>query len=398
MPSTATATGGMAEEPERQDEAPHVRQHLLPLSEQRRAPRVPYHSLARLQVRRGDEGFDAEVLNLSTTGMFVVADHVPAAGATVECHVFLGIEPWVLRGRVAWVKPDWRPDGTRAPAAGIAFVDLTRRDSEAIRDVVAEAQGVPTALATAVPEPSLPPLPPRDLLRALSSSSAAKVVAPPPPPRFEPATAAPLAPAVRPRRWWGLAACAVLLAGSWWSLAPRASSRDLAVAHAPAARIQSPIESDVVPPPVAPALAAPQAKAGEPAAAASVEVRPASRPAAETKRPAAETVTRSGWPFSLDVAAERTTVVVPVQGGPAGARPYRLADPDGIAVSLPGAGIARSGAIAGRYPVGEAGVRAVWVEQRDDVLHVRVLAAPAVVVTGARVFPDRVRVDLASAH
>jgi len=111
-------------------------------SEQRQTPRVSYHSTARLQSGPFDRGVDAEVHNLSATGMFVIAEQVPATGAQVDCHVFLGTEPWTLRGRVAWVRPDWRPGGTCAPAAGIQFVDLTRKDCERLSEVIGESRDV----------------------------------------------------------------------------------------------------------------------------------------------------------------------------------------------------------------------------------------------------------------
>ncbi len=102
-------------------------------NEQRREPRVAFSGFVRLRGLGEEESVEAEIRNLSALGMFVASKRVPRPGASVFCRVILGNDRRIIKGKVAWVAPD-------APAqhvgAGIEFVDLCRKDSEVLRQVL----------------------------------------------------------------------------------------------------------------------------------------------------------------------------------------------------------------------------------------------------------------------
>lgn len=64
------------------------------------------------------------------------------------------------------------------------------------------------------------------------------------------------------------------------------------------------------------------------------------------------------------------TLVVPIRGNTKDAVHYRLANPDGLVVNLPGA---RPRGRFGNYPLGERPFRMIWLRRRNGGLHLRVL-------------------------
>jgi hypothetical protein len=113
------------------------------------------------------------------------------------------------------------------------------------------------------------------------------------------------------------------------------------------------------------------ANAESPARAASgIEIRSLPPTAAQTPPPAPSPPQASEWPFTF-IAGERTSeVVVPLSGSTTEARSYAVTNPAGAAAMFP---LARVPGRAGRFVVDAGGVRQVWVESRDEGVHVRLL-------------------------
>jgi Tfp pilus assembly protein PilZ len=106
----------------------------------RRQPRVVYHTNIRLRPADADESVVARTENLSTTGMFVTAPDLPAAGTEVLCRMLVAGERCTFKGRVAWVRPARGPGNSEAtPGAGIRFVDLNPRESQLLERVLQPA-------------------------------------------------------------------------------------------------------------------------------------------------------------------------------------------------------------------------------------------------------------------
>jgi PilZ domain len=76
-------------------------------------------------------------------------------------------------------------------------------------------------------------------------------------------------------------------------------------------------------------------------------------------------------PFGIDVGASSTVIRIAYRGSDRDAQVYRLVDPMGVAARLPMARVPASE--QGHFSIGRDGVRHVWVEMREGVLHVRVL-------------------------
>lgn len=123
------------------------------MPELRRKPRVLFSGSARLSFdeaaradagrsARGEAGVLARVHNLSERGIYVTSTSALAAGARVKCRMFLGDERRVLRGKIAWVRQEAAPtpppaDSAAETGAGIEFEELSERDAEVLRRLVA---------------------------------------------------------------------------------------------------------------------------------------------------------------------------------------------------------------------------------------------------------------------
>lgn len=101
--------------------------------DQRREPRVAFSGFVRLRGLGEEQSVEAEIRNLSATGMFVASKRVPQPGAAVFCRVVIGNDRRIIKGKVAWASPG---GSAEPPGAGIEFVDITKKDSEVLRHVV----------------------------------------------------------------------------------------------------------------------------------------------------------------------------------------------------------------------------------------------------------------------
>lgn len=295
--------------------------------EQRRAIRVTFEGAASLRAGRTDAPLRAQIRDLSKGGMAVTGPELPRPGARVDCRVELAGTPWVLAGKVAWARPDARPQ----PQAGIAFVDLSRADERVLSRVVIERLGAP-------------------------------VVAPMEPSVTERVVLPPTVAYVKPRQGWLVAAVVALVPILLALLWPR-PARD---GERPGSSSSTPEElAGVVAPPRVRALPSP---VGVPSLERSAE---ASRGGAVDEA------------FTLAIDGDTTVVRIPITGRDDGLRVYRLVDPEGLAMHLPMASV--PGSALGRYVVEREAVRRIWIEARDGGLHLRVLPAPEVRQLSARV-------------
>ncbi len=125
------------------------------MPELRKQHRVSYQTGVQIRSVGRADSLVATVHNLGAQGIFVTGADVPAAGTPVQCRMLVGGEGRVLAGRVAWVSR--RPRGVAASAAatgaGIEFVDLSPRDSDLIRQVVAPASHAAPVAAAPVSVP-----------------------------------------------------------------------------------------------------------------------------------------------------------------------------------------------------------------------------------------------------
>jgi hypothetical protein len=79
----------------------------------------------------------ARVQNLSTSGVFVTAADLPAAGTEVLCRMLVAGERCTFKGFVAWVRPagiEGANDG--GPGAGIEFIGVSDREAELLARLI----------------------------------------------------------------------------------------------------------------------------------------------------------------------------------------------------------------------------------------------------------------------
>ncbi len=114
------------------------------MPELRRQPRVVYHGSVRLHARGHEHSVVARVQNLSASGIYITGKEIPETGTEVVCRMLVGGERCTLRGQVAWMRPPEVAEGTKnggqAPAgAGIRFLDLSDRQAELLNQVIEPA-------------------------------------------------------------------------------------------------------------------------------------------------------------------------------------------------------------------------------------------------------------------
>lgn len=105
-----------------------------PDASERRKPggRVPFEALVEIAAPEGSS-FEAESVNLSTTGMHLRTAYLPKVGTPLDFRFEAtdGGEPIVVNGEVVWSQ-----DGEGGCEFGVRFSDLGGRDAEAIRRIV----------------------------------------------------------------------------------------------------------------------------------------------------------------------------------------------------------------------------------------------------------------------
>lgn len=105
-----------------------------PQASERRKPggRVPFEALVEIAAPEGSS-FEAESVNLSTTGMHLRTAYLPKVGTPLDFRFEAtdGGEPIVVNGEVVWSQ-----DGEGGCEFGVRFADLGARDAEAIRRIV----------------------------------------------------------------------------------------------------------------------------------------------------------------------------------------------------------------------------------------------------------------------
>ena len=94
---------------------------------------MAFSGFVRLRGLGEEESVEAEILNLSAAGMCVASERVPQPGAAVFCRVVIGNDRRIIKGKVAWASPG---DSAHPMGAGIEFIDLSKKDSEVLRQVV----------------------------------------------------------------------------------------------------------------------------------------------------------------------------------------------------------------------------------------------------------------------
>lgn len=118
----------------------------------------------------------------------------------------------------------------------------------------------------------------------------------------------------------------------------------------------------------------------------------AERPVITSPKPA-ETAWRPisdpTWPFTVASEGTTTTIFIPLQGDQSDSRVYAINKPSGVVALLPHGRI--RGAV-GKYPVKQAGVTQVWVEERETGLHARVVFGRNVQSHEASLEPTGLRV------
>src|SRR5262245_60425682 len=105
------------------------------MTELRERRRVVYQTNIRLRSPGREHSVVARVQNLSTSGVFITAPDIPAAGTEVLCRMLVGEERCTLRGQVAWVRPPGVEVGVGS-GAGIRFVDIDEREAELLARLV----------------------------------------------------------------------------------------------------------------------------------------------------------------------------------------------------------------------------------------------------------------------
>lgn len=95
------------------------------------------------------------------------------------------------------------------------------------------------------------------------------------------------------------------------------------------------------------------------------------------------------WPFTVVAEGDTTTVFIPLQGDQADSRVYAINKPSGVVAVLPHGRIRGT---VGKYPVKQAGVTQVWVEERETGLHARVVFGRSVQSHEATLEPTGLRV------
>ena len=121
---------------------------MVTQTDQRREPRVAFTGFVRLRGLGEEESVEAEIRNLSATGMFVASARVPPPGAAIFCRVIIGNDRRTIKGKVAWATPG---SNAETRGAGIEFTDISKRDSEVLRYAV-DANAAETNLEGPTPQ------------------------------------------------------------------------------------------------------------------------------------------------------------------------------------------------------------------------------------------------------
>lgn len=104
----------------------------------RRQPRIQYRVPVGVVDLDRQRTFSATSVNVSEGGIFVDSEELLDIGSDLVCNIPIDRDEHAVevRGRVAWLRPEWLSDQVRPRGMGIEFVDLTENAAERLRNVI----------------------------------------------------------------------------------------------------------------------------------------------------------------------------------------------------------------------------------------------------------------------